>query len=323
MTERFSGDIRLNKMACNDYSRCPAANGDEDLYILDTPMINETGKLVVYPFGFAPTLHRYRMDIPGELKMGKNIFVGAMSDVFGVWVPDGWIREIMDACMKYPVHNYLFLTKNPQRYEYAQILTLKENIWYGTSITMELELNRISHLPAFCNTFVSMEPLLGDIHPEKYYCLFRSVDWIIIGAETGHRKDKVIPQREWIEKIVLMADEMKIPVFMKESLAPIMGKESMRRVFPEELLKKAMSPKMEKRLYAKCDSCKVHQRKGGMIALHARSKRGEQPKQFCFMCQICFRKFCENLQIVVPTLANLKGDAAIEGNGCGEGDCDG
>ena len=41
-------------------------------------MMNETGKPLVYPFGFEPTLHRHRMDIPGKLKMGNNIFVGAI-----------------------------------------------------------------------------------------------------------------------------------------------------------------------------------------------------------------------------------------------------
>ncbi|MDE6518224.1 MAG: hypothetical protein K2L18_10325, partial [Acetatifactor sp.] len=80
MVARFAGDIRLNKMAKKDYSLVPAADGGEDLYVLDAPMLNETGKPLVYPFGFAPTLHKYRMDTPGKLKMGNNIFVGAMSD---------------------------------------------------------------------------------------------------------------------------------------------------------------------------------------------------------------------------------------------------
>lgn len=62
MVARFSGDVRLNKMAKKDYSLVPAADGGEDLYVLDTPMLNETGNPLVYPFGFAPTLHRYRLD---------------------------------------------------------------------------------------------------------------------------------------------------------------------------------------------------------------------------------------------------------------------
>ncbi len=31
------------------------------------------------------------------------------------------------------------------------------------------------------------------------------VDWVIVGAETGHRKDKVIPKRDWIRSLHLIA----------------------------------------------------------------------------------------------------------------------
>lgn len=48
-------------------------------------------------------------------------------------------------------------------------------------------------------------------------------EWIIIGAETGNRKGRVKPEREWIDHIVKNADENGIPVFMKESLREIMG----------------------------------------------------------------------------------------------------
>lgn len=49
MVARFSGDVRLNKMAKKDYSMVPAADGGEDLYVLDAPMLNETGNPLVYP----------------------------------------------------------------------------------------------------------------------------------------------------------------------------------------------------------------------------------------------------------------------------------
>ena len=42
-------------------------------------------------------------------------------------------------------------------------------------------------------------------------------------AETGNRKGKVIPKKEWIDDIVMLADHFKINVFMKESLRVIMG----------------------------------------------------------------------------------------------------
>lgn len=317
MTARFAGDVRLNKMAKKDYSLAPAADGGEGLYVLDSPMMNETGKPLVYPFGFEPTLHRYRMDYLGKLKMGNNIFVGAMSDIFGKWVPDSWLDDVFSVCIQHPIHNYLFLTKNPERYaEYG--VPILENMWYGTSITRETEMDRIKSLPPGHKTFVSMEPLLENLNPEHYGNLLQRIDWIILGAETGRNKNKVVPEFEWIKRIVIKADYNEIPVFMKDSLIPIVGEENMRRDFPRQLQHSEISPKMDKKLYDACAECKAHLKKSSMITLLARSKRGEQPKQFGFMCKDCFKQFCKNLGLVLPELAELAESITI-----GPGDDDG
>ena len=76
-------------------------------------------------------------------------------------------------------------------------------------------------LPAFRNTFVSIEPLLEDLCVEQHNILFRQVDWFIIGSETGNRKSKVVPERKWIEEIVQECKKNNKPVFMKESLKDI------------------------------------------------------------------------------------------------------
>ena len=62
------------------------------------------------------------------------------------------------------------------------------------------------------------------------------VDWVIVGAETGRRKDKVIPKKEWIETIVNDCKNNGIPLFMKSSLADIWG-EPLIQEFPKELKK--------------------------------------------------------------------------------------
>ncbi len=195
MTARFAGDVRLNKMAKADYQMVDAADGSAAVYRLEKAMMNETGNPLVYPFGFEPTYHRYRMDTLDKLKMGNNIFVGAMADIFGKWVPDSWLNEIFEVCEQHSIHNYLFLTKYPQRYE-QYCVPEGENMWYGTTVTRENEISNVMFLPAGCRKFVSIEPLLEDIDPEKNYLMFRGVDWVIIGAETGRRKDKTAPQLE-------------------------------------------------------------------------------------------------------------------------------
>lgn len=300
MAARFAGDVRLNKMAKQDYRIVAATDGRPDLYELDKPMLNETGNTLVYPFSFEPTLHRYRFSTLNNLKMGNNIFVGAMADVFGSWVPDEWIAEVMYACIQNPIHNYLFLTKNPERYTKYGVPAGLENLWYGTTITKESEMSKFNYLPAHCKTYVSMEPILENLQPEQHNILFRQVDWIILGAETGKRKEKVVPEWEWIKQIVLSADNCGIPVFMKESLTDIVGENNMRREFPPELQRKTVSTKLQNKLYDNCCECKAQLKKNEMITLLGRSARGEQSKQFGFMCMGCFQTFCQSHNLEVP-----------------------
>lgn len=196
-----------------------------------------------YPFGFEPTFHAYRL---GDYikKRGRNIFVCSMADLFGVWVPDGWIEEIFASCEKAPQHNYLFLTKNPKRYidlEMAEKLQKEDNMWYGVTITDMKQVERtyetVGFLPGSAHLFFSIEPLLEDIacHPSwSAMSVNRYMEWVIIGAETGSRRGKIIPERNWIKDIVLDCMEAGIPVFMKSSLKDIWG-ESLIQEFPKEL----------------------------------------------------------------------------------------
>lgn len=185
------------------------------------------GKIVPapYPCGFTPTLHRYKMDEPKRWTKPRTIFVCSMADLFGRWVPDDWIEEVFKACEDAPQHRYLFLTKNPGRYvELANAgkLPTKANFWYGSSTpTKEAEFFYHGEL----NTFVSIEPILEpftDLLDDGVDAV-RRVGWVIVGAETGNRAGKVIPEKSWIMELKNAADECGVPIFMKESLREIMG----------------------------------------------------------------------------------------------------
>lgn len=188
-------------------------------------------KISPYPFGFEPTFHAYRLDIPKRWPKHKDIFVCSMADLFGEWVPDDWIMEVFEACRKAPQHNYLFLTKNPQRLcdiEFAGWLPEESNFWWGSTIDGKGSRRYPGRIGD--NTFISIEPL------REYLGVglgsFGSAKWIIIGAETGNRKDKVVPEKEWIDNICEAADITHAAVFMKDSLIPIVGEENMRREYP-------------------------------------------------------------------------------------------
>ncbi|MDR1688319.1 MAG: phage Gp37/Gp68 family protein [Clostridiales bacterium] len=206
---------------------------------LDAPMAIErqNGKFqfAPFPYVFDPTFYRYRLEQPAKMKKPQNIFVCDMADLFGEWVPDEWISEVFKACEAAPQHRYLFLTKNPERLVKLRgkhKLPNLNNFWYGTTINNPDNAYFYDRLSSGRNVFLSAEPLLK---PFDFTELVLT-NWMIIGAETGDRKGKIIPKREWVENIVKSCRERDIPVFMKGSLIDIWG-ESLIQEFPWEVAK--------------------------------------------------------------------------------------
>ena len=226
------------------------------------------GKVQPYPFDFTPTFHRYRLDEPKHWKKPRNIFVCSMADLMGDWVPQDWKQDVIKACEEAPQHRYLFLTKNPYGYnvwpskdrklEYE--FMRQENFWLGCSLTGAEDLSRYdghygrylyamrgNMIPGKVHRFISIEPILTDVMELPGYSGDGSalgeaiadtkyaghIEWIIIGAETGNRKGKVVPEKAWIDKIVTACRKAGKPLFMKESLREMMGADFVQE-FPWE-----------------------------------------------------------------------------------------
>ena len=181
-----------------------------------------------YPYDFAPTFHRYKLDEPQRWKKPRNIFVCSMADLFGEWVPLEWIQQVFEACEAAPQHRYLFLTKNPKRYIELQLEgKLPKQHWYGTSVTRKDDRDFFS---LGYNTFISIEPIL-----ESFSCRQMVQPWAILGAETGNRKDKIVPKKEWITELVDYYSKFGYTkFFMKDSLRSLMGAD-FRQEFPWEV----------------------------------------------------------------------------------------
>jgi protein gp37 len=233
------------------------------------PLIKRTkeGKetKATFPFVFEPTFHKYRLDEPAKQKKPANIFVCSMADLFGAWVPDEWIKEVFAACGRAPQHNYMFLTKNPGRFQSIMVaagwerIYSNKNFWFGFSVENQEALDRLAMgarwLPG--NTFISIEPLQGSINLKRIYppghdamldfvngaqywfgggdYKGKKIKWVIIGAETGNRRGKVIPKKEWVMDIAEKCGELGVPVFMKDSLVPVVGSGNMRREYPASI----------------------------------------------------------------------------------------
>lgn len=228
-----------------DYAR----HGDRKCHVLDEPEIEcavfdppsgYRGKVKQYPYYFSPTFHRYKLDEPQKWKKPRTIFVCSMADLFGDWVPDEWIAEVFQACDAAPQHRYLFLTKNPDRYLELSRLMPKHRrppnvaeLWFGRTFTGAGHDYVHVRLP-LRKTFVSIEPLLRRLSYKEAVQIAGTTNWVIVGAETGHRKGKIIPEKSWIDDIAAACEDMSTPIFMKESLRELMGPD-FRQEFPWEV----------------------------------------------------------------------------------------
>jgi len=147
----------------------------------------------------------------------QKIFVGSMSEI-SYW-EDRWLEKVLEKVKLYPQHVFQFLTRYPEVYDRH---IFPKNCWLGVTITREKDFERgIPYLfVTSCNiTFVSVEPILEHINPGPFSNA--NIDWVILGAETGKRKGKTIPKREWIESIVRFCRDNDIPVYLKDSLKEI------------------------------------------------------------------------------------------------------
>ena len=151
----------------------------------------------------------------------QKVFIGSMSEI-KFWKRE-WLFKIFGKVEKYPQHNFQFLTKYPyiyHRYEFPS------GSWLGFTANNRKDLAdgiphiekvRTMNLTGKYLYYVCIEPILEEINPLGI--LF--VDWVILGAETGNRKGKITPKKEWIENIIDYCKRDKIPVYLKNSLKEI------------------------------------------------------------------------------------------------------
>ena len=149
-------------------------------------------------------------------KRPKSVFMNSMSDV-EFWGQEirAQVRAAMDAN---PQHSYIFLTKA----DWSAISIYAEiaSVFYGLTICAQRDTEKINST----YDFLSIEPILSPIDITCIHKLVQNrIKTVIIGAETGNRRGKVIPRREWINDIVRQCDAHGIAVFMKNSLRGIMG----------------------------------------------------------------------------------------------------
>lgn len=247
-TLRFSGDIRLNKSS-DQLKKDP-----DGLYILEKPFKNQvTGKVTPHPVGFEPAFHKYRLPMIAQKKKPGKIQVCSLGDLFGPWISDERIEEVFKATDAAPWHAYFFITTYPERYlDLARRGKLRtgKNYWYGTRISRP---DDQYFWAGDINTYILIEPVLEDfgegLHQDRD--LLPGPGWIVVGAETGNRRDKPEPKKEWIKSILKSAKETETPVFIKNSLAEI---------WQEELIQEWPKGLPTNNPVPKCSLCEYYRR---------------------------------------------------------------
>lgn len=169
---------------------------------------------------------------PGKLKLmdrkrPRNLLLTGMSD-FSDWDPE-WREEVFARIGQNPQHQYIFLTKRPEKVRFSTEL---DNVWFGVTVTSEKEKGRIKAMREHIRAKhyqVSFEPMFDNIGEVD----FTGIEWIVVGTETGRRKGKSESKQEWVWNLTNQAHSRGIPVFMKEDLLSVMGEAQMIQELPQ------------------------------------------------------------------------------------------
>lgn len=199
--------------------------------------------------GFDIQLRPDKLDQPLRWKKPRRIFVNSMSDLFHNDVPDKYIAEVFAVMALAPQHTFQILTKRHGRMrsllsagdfqtavaEHMLALTDEErlpdvgdpfplpNVWLGVS-TEDQKWADV-RIPALLDTpaavrFISAEPLLGPIDLRDHLPHFTdlgsppSLDWVIVGGESGHNARPMHPA--WATSLRDQCAAAEVPFLFKQ-----------------------------------------------------------------------------------------------------------
>ena len=145
-----------------------------------------------------PQFFPERLNDPDLQRKGPyKIFAVSMGDLFGSWIPNIWIERTIYTAKQYDQHQFMFLTKYPERYNQFEF---PSNVWLGATVEVPDQkgmqrLMDLSSVQTKAKKFLSIEPLLGSFELID----LSEFDLVIVGAMTG--PGAVKPQKDWIDSI--------------------------------------------------------------------------------------------------------------------------
>lgn len=193
----------------------------------------------------------HALDAPLKLREPAGIFVGSMADLFGHWVPEEQIRQVMQVMQQAHWHTFQTLSKYPLRL--PAFNPFPPNVWVGVSLPagqlMKPEgaaralASYLAHMQSIQASvrFMSVEPLWFDVAPvfaqwiEQHERL--PFEWVIVGAASNGRK-LYQPKAEWTTRLLDILDQQHIPIFFKGN----MEWADWRAAFPATMLEQPTLP---------------------------------------------------------------------------------
>ena len=156
-----------------------------------------------YPFSEI-RFHRDRLREPLKIKKPSKIFLGSMTDI-EYWLPYMYSEVISFISTEGNYHTYMCLSKSAYQYHefYPKNTMQGLTVEMPSNVIQTVQIAQIARMP---RPFLSIEPIAGGLYKE----IPESIELVIVGAETGNRKDKIIPQKEWIQSIKDNVPEEKI-----------------------------------------------------------------------------------------------------------------
>ena len=183
---------------------------------------------------FLGNLKKYKGDVrlfeeelDTDLGSDKTIFIGSATDIFGEWVSDDLIKNILSFCGKFP-NTYLFQSKNPGRFvDFLKILpqnsiiatTLETNRDYGVSKAPKPFQRYQDFLSLkFPRKMISIEPI-QDFDLDEFIMWIKRInpEFVSIGADSKNNdlqepsSDKV----KWLIKGIEDITEIRIKKNLK------------------------------------------------------------------------------------------------------------
>jgi len=190
-------------------------------------------EIMVERYGYDNGVRFDEKDLGTNLGMGRTIFVGSVSDMWGSWAPQEWIEQVLSQCAFYGNNEYVFQSKNPQRFEekWVRFPNISKTL-IGTTIEtdcypagfktnappIDIRISSMIRLKGM-RRFVTIEPIMNF----DYWNLVEMIaiinpEFVTIGADSkGH--NLIEPSWEKVQNFIdRLSNSLKIEIRQKTNL---------------------------------------------------------------------------------------------------------